>query len=283
MKPGYFTIVKLSPNTNAGDSISIGLIVESGDVRFAKFSRSKIDLALRLRGEGSSLISNMVQQMEQYYTGNVGLTSEKMTNEGKIDIRYFQNLHASSINFVQFSDPELVEVSSHDDCMKLFRLFIEDSKNSLNKITRHKSSVAHRLKSELFPRIRNNVLVNQKVTPAQLPKLERPFKFDGLGKNGNLITINGLDIDAKPDTLYSHYQRYEIVRHYLLEATGMIGKEFLVIEEPRGNSKENFLFYDRILKEKEKVIVNPDDFIEIVNFIQTNNVKKFNLDELLKI
>ncbi|MBK8661811.1 MAG: hypothetical protein IPN18_08400 [Ignavibacteriales bacterium] len=68
MKPGYYTIVKLSPNTNAGDSVSIGLILESGDIRFAQFSKPKIELVTRLRGGGSQSIKDMVQQIERYYS-----------------------------------------------------------------------------------------------------------------------------------------------------------------------------------------------------------------------
>lgn len=53
MKHGYYTIVKLSPNTNAGDSVSIGLILESGNIRFAQFSIPKIELVTRLKGNGA--------------------------------------------------------------------------------------------------------------------------------------------------------------------------------------------------------------------------------------
>ncbi len=282
MKPGYYTIVKLSPNTNAGDSVSIGLILESGDIRFAQFSKPKIELVTRLRGVGSQSIKDMVQQIERYYSAEIDQGIEKLIQEESIDVRYFQNLHASSINFLQFSDPKPVMVNSVEECLKLFRMFVDDPDKYPQKMPRRRSEITMRMKNELFPKIKNNVIINQKVTPDQLPKLDRPFKFDGLGKNGKLLTITGFDIDNSPDILYSHYQRYETVRHYLLEATEMSGTEFLVIDEPRKNSKENFLFYDRILKLKAEVIIRPMDFETIINFVHSNEVKKFDLDHLLK-
>lgn len=282
MNHGYYTIVKLSPNTNAGDSVSIGLILESGNIRFAQFSIPKIELVTRLRGVGSQSIKEMVQQIERFYSNEIDQGVNKLIVDESIDVRYFQNLHASSINFLQFSDPKPVMVNSVEECLQLFRMFVDDPDKYPQKMPRHRSEITRRMKNELFPKIKNNVIINQKITPGQLPKLDKPFKFDGLGKNGNLLTITGFDIDNNPDMLYSHYQRYETVKHYLLEATELNGTEFLVIDEPRGKGKENFLFYDRILKLKAEVIIRPVDFETIINFVHSNEVKKFDLDELLK-
>ena len=282
MKPGYYTIVKLSPNTNAGDSVSIGLIIEAGEIRFAQFSRPKIELVTRLRGFGSQSIKDMVKKIEQFYSADIDQSVEKLIQEERIDVTYFQNLHASSVNFLQFSDPKPITVESENECLKLYHLFVDDHERLSSGLPRRRSEITRRMKNELFPKIKNNVTINQKITPSQLPRIDKPFKFDGLGKNGKLLTITGFDIDSNPDSLYSHYQRYETVRHYLMEATELSGTEFLVMDEPSGSNKETFLFFDRLLKLKSDSVIAPGNFEKIINFVHSYEVKKFDLDELLK-
>ena len=62
----FYTILKLSPNTMAGDSLSIGLLVCSGNEYWLKISETKKNIVKKLVNNKTKSVDFVLKQLENY-------------------------------------------------------------------------------------------------------------------------------------------------------------------------------------------------------------------------
>ena len=58
----FYTIIKIAPNTLAGDTLSIGLLLHNGDKYWLQFSEEKKAVAKKLLDSKAEIVDFVVKQ-----------------------------------------------------------------------------------------------------------------------------------------------------------------------------------------------------------------------------
>jgi len=262
MKNGYYVLVKLSPNVTAGDSLTIGIIIESS-IKYARFSKRKIKLINQLSTGTFSYLSEIIDDFER--------TFKYVKNEIPFSVvieyqNYFKKLHISSVNYLQFSEPKPIEINNLNECEQMYSIFVEEIDDSTKKKVSKKRQLNSIIRTEFFPKIDAYMCTEVSLTKEHLEFLEEPFKFDALGKNGQLLAVNSFDLELQPKSAREKFTRYEIVWSSIEAKMG--GQSFIILDEPRKKNGENFQLYDLIVEKYTKSqIFASDEIDELANKI----------------
>ncbi len=129
----YYSIIKISPNTMANDSLSIGLLLCDGQKYWLEFSNEKINVTKNLIGENAVAVDFVVRQLNSFIEqANKNLSSPE-SEIGKLDREldiflnsaYLNDLNKSSNGLLRFSKVAFLDdVINEEKFNKLFELLI---------------------------------------------------------------------------------------------------------------------------------------------------------------
>lgn len=276
----YYSILKFINNEISQESISLGLVVISGQKLFFKVSSEKLKIANRLNPESKKLLVFSIKNLENHFksnTNNLDFFAPKSIEYQE----YLSRLSVYNNGIFQVSKPTYIKKEFDESSFKLYfeNLIGKDKEDStiINSPSLFKIDIEQKLHEPLKEQIDVNYTLKQK----SLPSLFFDFHFDGLGYNGSIYGIKSIDLNAsKPIAgIQSEIAEFESVIDRLnkfAENQNITGNPqyFLIMDSYRGKNLAYTDLYS-ILKDLPSFkLVSSDDISPLVNDIKRNEVKK---------
>lgn len=229
----FYTIIKIAPNSIAGDSLSIGLLLRDGNRFWLHFSPEKKSLAKQLLAGKGDIVDFAVKQIQQKVEeANETLRSEQnslFVITQLLTSDRFNHLSTYANGIVRFTEPSFLNDTITDEkFVKLFQLLVDKTfqkeKPEVDpKETKFKATV----EKKLIKRVQNKVHTNLELTPEKLPGLFFNFNIECLGKNGAFVGAKVIPFNKKNETIDKE------LSHYL----GLITTLGLKFPDRKGNDK----------------------------------------------
>lgn len=279
----HYSILKFVNNNISQESISLGLMVMSGQNFFYKISSEKIKLANKLNPGSRKLLDFSIRNLENYFNfdkNGLSLFSPKNSEYQE----YFSRLADYNNGILQFSKPAFIKKEFDRESFKLyFEKFIGKVDAEIESI--HAPSLfQNEIAQKLHLPLKEQIDVNYTLKQDSLPSLFFDFHFDGLGYNGAMYGLKSIDFNAKKNisTIKAEIAEFESVIERLnkfAEKKDISGNhQYFLIVDPYNGHKQSFNELYAILKNADMPsfkMANSDQIAPIVKEIQRNKAKKF--------
>lgn len=229
----FYSIIRLSPNPNADDVLSVGLVVFTGGSYFFRTSDRKIRVAKQLyRGTSKNI---------DWY---LDLVRTQLKNpDENIGESLFEYVSRYSNGVLRFDPPRKLNVSTGEtEFNKLFHLLVDD--HTMKAVIEEEKPVRKYSKAEFRNQVRERIInplkgqVNTKITfpKDHFREVYFSLELDCLGKNGSVYAAKSFDFEnVSASTHDRHIGHYFILASVLNEKIKAKGKEnhfFIVADEP---------------------------------------------------
>ncbi|HLG39543.1 MAG TPA: hypothetical protein VI461_07735 [Chitinophagaceae bacterium] len=274
----FYSIIKMAPNSLAGDTLSIGLVLFDGEKFWLHFSDDRKNVVKRLldlKGDTVEFITKQIQQrIDELNTETKKSKSSLFELENILTSDKFTHISNYSNGVLRFSEPAILNDSIDEaKFMKLFTLLVD--KNYL-KIKPETDEKEIRFKAvierKLIKRVANKVHTNLELTPEKLPGLFYNFNIDCIGLNGAFVAAKAISFNRTHETIdkeLSHYLTLISVLNksnykkkktgednfYVLsdEPSNVQSKEHRIWENLKSNLVANVLFSEEAEKVADKI------------------------------
>ena len=274
----FYSIIKMAPNSLAGDTLSIGLVLFDGEKFWLHFSDDRKNVVKRLldlKGDTVEFITKQIQQrIDELNTETKKSKSSLFELENILTSDKFTHISNYSNGVLRFSEPAILNDSIDEaKFMKLFTLLVD--KNYL-KIKPETDEKEIRFKAvierKLIKRVANKVHTNLELTPEKLPGLFYNFNIDCIGLNGAFVAAKAISFNRTHETIdkeLSHYLTLISVLNksnykkkktgednfYVLsdEPSNVQSKEHRIWENLKSNLVVNVLFSEEAEKVADKI------------------------------
>jgi hypothetical protein len=273
--------LKFVNNDISQESISLGLVVISGQNLFYKVSQEKINVANKLNPDSKKLLDFALKNLEKHFDFNKkGL--ELFSPKHSEYLEYLLRLANYNNGILQFSPPS--QITKEFDKAG-FQHYFEKLvfKNELDQELLNKPSKFQvKIKEKLHIPLREQIDVNYTLKQHSLPSLFFDFHFDGLGYNGAMYGIKSIDFNAnkKLANIKAEIAEFESVIKRLnkfaqrQEING--DPKYFLLMDPYEGDKVSYADLYAILKNQDAFRLASSQEIEpIVKDIKKSKAKKF--------
>ena len=278
-----YSILKFVNNDISQESISLGLMVMSGQNFFYKISLEKIKLANKLNPGSKKLLDFSIQNLENYFNFNKnGLAPFSPKNREYHE--YFSRLADYNNGILQFSKPASIKKEFDKESFKLyFEKFIGRVDAEMESI-QAPSLFQNEIEQKLHLPLKEQIDVNYTLKQDSLPSLFFDFHFDGLGYNGAMYGLKSIDFNAKKNisAIKAEIAEFESVIDRLnkfAEKRNISGDhQYFLLVDPYIGHKPSFNELYGILKNADMPsfkLANSGEIAPIVKEIKKNKAKKF--------
>ncbi|MDR6489944.1 hypothetical protein J2799_004494 [Chryseobacterium vietnamense] len=291
----FYTILKLSPNTIAGDSLSIGLLVCSGDEYWLKISETKKNIIKKLLVNKTKSVDFVLKQLENYLK-QLKTTSEHgqlFPLERFITADYIDYLNIYSNGLLQFSKVSMLEDNfNYEKFLKLYSLFIEkesELKLSLNEEKRNeiKLSTNHyyetdlninkKVQLNLIQRVENKIHTEITLNHSNLKSLYFNINVDCIGLNGSFVGAKTLSLENTVQTLEKNVSHYITLIAFLSQQYKKdLDKNnfFLITDEPERKTPEH-KFWEEMKNVPSFEMIPSDEAEKVAEVVEETGATKF--------
>lgn len=280
----FYTIIKIAPNSIAGDNLSIGLLLRDANRFWLHFSAEKKSLAKQLLAGKGDIVDFAVKQIQQKVEeANTQLKTEQNSLFGITQLLTsdrFNHLSAYSNGVIRFTEPSFLnDIITEEKFVKLFQLlvdktFLKEKQETTLKENKLKATV----EKKLIRRVQDKVHTNLELTPEKLTGLFFNFNIECLGKNGAFVGAKVIPFNKKNDTIdkeLSHYLGLITTLGLRFPDRSGIDKFYIIGDEPSDvNSKEHRI-WENIKNNPAVKLLYADQADEVAEVIETTNAKQF--------
>ncbi|MBN1182102.1 MAG: DUF3037 domain-containing protein [Bacteroidales bacterium] len=278
----FYSLIKVSPNPSAGDSLTIGIVVADQSGVFFRVSENKIKTAHTLLTENSALVDYIIKQI-----ANKAYEANKLIVENKtllfeynhlFSSEYFGYLSRYSNNLIQFTEPiDLFDTVTPENVEKLFCLFVDSEIQIGSKVADNKETIfIEKIETNLVSRVKERVHTNICFDDKIIPSLYFRFEMDCIGLNGAFTGAKSLYFNKTEKTIHTQVSDYitlitEIEKKYNKETDNSF---YLIADEPERSSKEHLL-WEKVKSLNKIKLITSDDTDEVAEYIEKSGSKKF--------
>lgn len=276
----YYTILKISPNTSSGDSVSIGLLAFNKKEAIVSFSESRRILAKKLVSPDlvdffcKQIIAKVKELNKAKKSGHDSLFNDDFVFEPS----YIDYLSNYSNGLLQLSKATVfLKGLSTDNFNLLFETLID--KLEERPASRKKTGeIARIVQEKLINRVKDKVHTNIKLDGSLVPNLYFTYDMDCIGKNGVLVGAKTIDFTNKRqaiDYTISHYN--SLIAFLSVEHKKEITKNsfYLIAEEPSTQNTAEYEIWDSIQQNPLFKIINPEQSDVVAKRIEDSKATKF--------
>lgn len=278
----FYSLIKVSPNPAAGDTITIGILVAGKSRIYIKISDNKLSFLKKILSDNIAIIDYVIKEikLKVYEANNTIETNKNVLFESKhmFSIEYFDYLNRYSNNLLQFGKPiSLYDNVSDDNVNKLFSLLVDSEMESeITSYIFQENTFIEKIQNKLISRVQNRVHTNYLFDDKLFPGLFFRVQMDCIGLNGVFTGAKSLIFNKGIHTLGTHVSEYitliaEIEKKYNKE-TG--NNFYLIADEPAKNTHE-YNFWQKIRELKKIKLITSDETEEIAEKIEKSDSKKF--------
>lgn len=292
----FYTILKLSPNTMAGDSLSIGLLVCSGNEYWLKISETKKNIVKKLVNNKTKSVDFVLKQLENYLK-QLKATSQHeqlFPLERFITADYIDYLNIYSNGLLQFSKASVLDDNfDHEKFLKLYSLFIEkeselklalneteklnDTKLSLNHYHETDLNINQKVQLNLIQRVENKIHTEITLNHSNLKSLYFNINVDCIGLNGSFVGAKTLSLENKVQTLEKNVSYYITLIAFLSQQYKKdLDKNnfFLITDEPERKTLEH-KFWEEMKNVPSFKMIPSDEAEKVAEVVEETGATKF--------
>jgi len=276
----YYTILKISPNTSSGDTVSIGLLAFDGTRALISFSEGRKLLAKKLIS--SELVDffckQLVSKVDERNKIHKKNSEALFNNEFVFEPSYIDYLSNYSNGLLQLSKSNLFLGALNEENFKmLFETVID--KIDLKPSHRHKiSTISKIVEEKLISRVKEKVHTNININSSLVPNLYFSYDMDCIGKNGVFVGAKTIDFTNKKQALDNNISHYSsLIAILTASAKKDISKNnfYLIAEEPKQINIQEYSIWDTIQLNPLFKVIHPDQSDLIVEKIESSKAAKF--------
>lgn len=278
----FYSLLKVSPNSLAGDLLTIGIIVASQTTVFVKISSNKLKVVHSILKENAILVDFFIKQVRLKASESNKLISENNTllfeKSHIFSLDYFNYLSKYSNNLIQFTKPTaLFDTINSENVERLFCLLVDSEIQTETKVDNNlELAFESKIEKNLVERVKNKVHTHICFDDKIITSLYFRFEMDCIGLNGAFTGAKSLYFSKSKETIHTQVSDYitlitEIEKKYNKEGNN---KFYLISDEPEQNSKEHLL-WEKVRSLKKIKLITSADIEEVVGYIETSEAKTF--------
>lgn len=278
----FYSILYVPIRPALDEKVSIALFIRQGEKVMFHYSPNKLNIIKQLiPNEAFNLLKMSLRNMNQYLQDmERKFDSNRLTLNDKDSIRfigenYFNYLSKYSNNLLTYSEPKSIDVELTEEIYtKLFEKYIFEMDLPVQK--EKKVTVHQRVRTVLFPKIKEHVNVDRHLTAREIHNLFAPTDVDFIGRNN--VPVAGQTLDFQKS---HHFLENDIARFIGLTKAFELndeksGKYYIIGTEPsKKKLPEQHLSWKTIHESSflEFVPVNELDRIDV--YMKTHDVKPY--------
>lgn len=279
----FYNILKIAGDTSINDSISIGLLVFSGDRYFIRFSSRKTRIAKSLVSDNQEMVDFFQNQItDRIKSLNSTITSKDtqlFPEDNLYTESYFQYLNRYSNNLFQFSEPyALNKKIDQQGFDKLFHLLVGDEVQTQSLEEPNWIEFENRVKTKLLDQVMDQVHVNAKLTDRLIPSLYFSYDIDCIGMNGVITAAKSIDFNKNELVIDKNVSRYFQISTLLSEhfCKDKVDNNFyLIADEPEDSNTKAHQIWTKLMKQKQIEMVSSEEAGKVAEKIYETKAHKF--------
>lgn len=283
----HYSILRFVNNPLSRENIAIGLItISENQVRF-RFSKEKVNLIKKLNPDSFELTNFTLNKIQDSINSSIIHEGELLGNENIFNIDYIERLSSYNNGILQFDKPSAINIVFNESFFDSFFLkYIGLGASHLKTDFKSNSFFKDRIRAKLYKPLENQIDVDLKIKKKQIPSLYFDYHLDGLGVNGIVSSIKGIDLNSNisPSVIAKDISEFESFNQRLDSFSLSKGfpkgnRHYLVIDPYKG-LKLSYLDLYSILSEGDKdmpfyELISSDDLSKLVNRLKSDKTRKF--------
>lgn len=277
----FYSLVKVSPNPSADDSITIGLILaDSNEVKF-KYSELKLKY-LRNFVKNTSLVEFVLTKISERVKDTNLQIQQSKSELFEIDhffkFEYFSYLRNYNNNLIRFSDPKMILSNENQATFdNIYSIFVEPNETQeVHRVNLVQDNFHDKIEQNLISRVKDKVHTKVIFDEKIIPSLYFKFEMDCIGLNGVFTGAKSLLFNKTFQTLHSHVSDYVTLITEIEKKYNKVGdnKFYLIADEPNQNTKEHEL-WTKVRSLTKLKLITSDEVELVAENIETSGAGTF--------
>lgn len=280
----YYTILKLSPNTIVGDSLSIGLLVCRGNRYWLKVSDHKKNIAKKLLGDKEKSVDFVIRQLSTYLKqlNQETQKSDLFKFESFITEDYINYLNIYANGILQFSKASVID-DDFDDLKfsKLYSLLIEktmfETIEEVHPVQIPDSALEQNVQNLLISKVRNKIHTEITIDNSILKSIYFNYQIDCIGLNGSFVGAKSMSLDHTVPTLEKNVSHYVTLIALLSQKYNKNlnhNKFFLIANEPLYKTPAH-KFWEEMKDVSTFKLISSDELEQVTETVEQTGATKF--------
>lgn len=279
----FYSILQVPLRVEAGEKLSIGLLLREGDQVFFRYSKMKLKLIKSLIPRNSyTLLRHSLKDMDRMFEGNTKLGPfhfqlKDSPNPGDnfSSKEYISYLSRYNNNLLTFSPPSSFLLKASPSVFSnLYQKMVGDEEEVPESMGKSQELSTY-LHENLYPKIKAHVNLDVELNTTHLPSLFLPLRVDFIGKND--APIVGKEIDFSKS---HYYLENDLTKLYTLvkafeESGEEKGKYYAIGKEPSLETPKNHGIWQTILRSTSVDFVDFQEVDKIIAFIDQHGVTPY--------
>lgn len=276
----YYSILKISPNTASGDSVSIGLLAFDKNEAIISFSESRKLLAKKMMPADlvdffCKQLTNKVKELNKLHQSNFTSLFEK---DFVFDSAYIDYLSNYSNGALQLTKSNVFLKELNDTSFNFLFETLIDKVEIKHSPKKKATNIRRLIEEKLINRVKDKVHTDIKLDHNLIPNLFFSYDLDCIGKNGVLIGAKSVDFTATKNTLdntISHYSNLIALLSINLNKDIVKNKFYLIAEEPINLESPEYGLWDTIQTNPLFKVIHPEQSELVAENIEKSKATKF--------
>jgi hypothetical protein len=280
----FYSVIKIAPNTNTDDSLSVGLLACDGIKYWLQFSEERKNGIKRLIEHNADAVEFAIKQLTVYVLKlNKALNKaekEFFPLETLLNSEYFNYLNAYSNGLMRFSKPTILyDEINKLSFGKLFSLLIDKSveKETISKDNSEKKFLSI-VKTQLISKVSDKIHTEIKIDNKILPSMYFPFEMDCIGMNGALVGAKAIPFNKSFETIDKNISHYSYLISLLSSRYNKEIKKnnfFLIADEPKTINSPEHKTWENIFVNPLFKLINSEQLKSVTDVIESSKATRF--------
>jgi hypothetical protein len=280
----FYTIIKIAPNTLAGDTLAIGLLLYNGNKFWLQFSDERKSVAKKLLDTNADIVDFTSKQLqnkvdEMNKSINEAYNSFFETND-ILGIPEFKHISNYSNGVLRFSEPAFLnDTVTNENFQKLFSLLVDKSSVKAEKIQDTKDAdFKQKIQTKLIKRVEHKVHTNLELTPTLVHGLYYNFNIDCIGLNGSFTAAKSIPFHKKFESIdreLGHYFALMSILKLTYERKSEEDNFYIIADEPSEIESKEHRTWENLKQNPAVKLMFTDELEFIADEFEKKNSHKF--------
>ena len=282
--PAFYSLLMVPLRVEAGEQISIGLLLRDEKTVYFQYSLKKLELLKTLLpSQAYKLLTHSLKDIEaslvQHATPQLAhgyvLFEDERSAPLFVQESYVDYLSRYGNNLLTLTEPKPFRFPAGAEVFrKLFqKLVAEDAVQEAR--TEGKLDIEEVLSNAFYPQIKERVNIGLRLTSREVPSLFLPIQVSFIGKNDAPVVGRSIDFSKRDYNLgHDLTELYTLVKAF--EEIGRTGGKYYAIgKEPDKEQKKNHEMWSTIHQFHTVDFVDYREVDQVVSYMETHEVSPF--------
>lgn len=284
----FYTIIKIAPNTLAGDTLSIGLLLYNGNKFWLQFSDERKSVAKKLLDTNADIVDFAAKQLQNKVDEMNKSISEAYNSffeaNDILGIPEFKHISNYSNGVLRFSQPAFLNDTVTDEkFQKLFSLLVDKLAVKAEKLQDTKDAAfREKIQTKLIKRVEHKVHTNLELTPKLVHGLYYNFNIDCLGLNGAFVAAKSIPFHKKYESIdreLGHYFALMSILKLTYERKSEEDNFYIIADEPSEIDSKEHRTWENIKQNPAVKLIFTEQSEIVAEKIEDKKAHKFLADQ----